>query len=693
MNSNDLFDIIGESPERYVLDAANVNTKVISTGKRSPKRVWLIAAIIAAMVFLMGCAVVYILSLDQMILGTDYVEDQPGVTEPRARLSLQGYVGSPSYQAAKEWYDFLQSYDQDNAIRFSEEAYSVEFSEDYQNYNLYTVAMKDKLDEICQKYDLELLGPILVDTSAENMFRELGIPGVLREDAQAEVLWSEGGPGYFFRDGTFEVEFAVTLTGENNPWPYENVVFFRCHNKKAFDDVTMVMKDPDSFAEWSYITSQGVEVLLIQGPEGAMIVADIGDYFITVGGIETKAGNILDGEATMTREGLEAYAEIFDFSITPQRLTQEQISAVRSRYDTHWAEIEADLQVQEEQFQKYLGRASYEARVKFHLENDTEAVRMGYTFYDFDNNGVKELVIGRDGYIEYIYTEKDGETAPIVGWPKLGLGVAYLATDGTLVMISDTMYDFFHVENGEPVTDYWVENRSYWGPSEQSPWLLCSGVDDVRPLTEEEYNEYRNSKERVVLDMLPLTDYPLPEPANYNTDGKDITYYNTRGSYEEIIRFYILNPLEVAPGVFDEPKYVLMDLDGDGQEEMIVDEAEYRAVYTMAEGKAIPMYSGTTYNGVALNICRGNIIEIIHSYSGDNKVYCYYRMSGTKGEMVEYLRYDAERNPLNPWFRSSDATGQDVSLEPITKAEFENIQEIYAPIELDWKPITEYPLN
>ena len=691
MNSNDLFDIIGETPEWYVLDAANVHTKVISTGKRSPKRVWLIAAIIAAMVFLMGCAVVYILSLDQMILGTDYVEDQPGVTEPRTRLSLQGYVGSPSYQAAKEWYDFLQSYDQDNAIRFSEEAYSVEFSEDYQNYNLYTVAMKDKLDEICQKYDLELLGPILVDTSAENMFRELGIPGVLREDAQAEVIWSEGGPGYFFRDGTFEVEFAVTLTGENNPWPYENVVFFRCHNKKAFDDVTMVMKDPDSFAEWSYITSQGVEVLLIQGPEGAMIVADIGDYFITVGGIETKAGNILDGETTMTREGLEAYAEIFDFSITPQRLTQEQITAVRSRYDTHWAEIEADLQVQEEQFQEYLGRASYEARVKFHLENDTEAVRMGYTFYDFDNNGVKELVIGRDGYISHIYTEKDGETAAIQDWFQST--PTYLATDGTLVNMSDNTYRFFHVENGEPVTDYWVENRSYWGPSEQSPWLLCSGVDDVRPLTEEEYNEYRNSKERVVLDMLPLTDYPLPEPANYNTDGKDITYYNTQTSYEEIVRFYILNPLEVAPGVFDEPKYVLMDLDGDGQEEMIVDEAEYRAVYTMAEGKAIPMYSGTTYNGVALNICRGNIIEIIHSYSGDNKVYCYYRMSGTKGEMVEYLRYDAERNPLNPWFRSSDATGQDVSLEPITKVEFENIQEIYAPIELDWKPITEYPLN
>ena len=689
MNSNDLFDIIGETPEWYVLDAANVHTKVISTGKRSPKRVWLIAAIIAAMVFLMGCAVVYILSLDQMILGTDYVEDQPGVTEPRTRLSLQGYVGSPSYQAAKEWYDFLQSYDQDNAIRFSEEAYSVEFSEDYQNYNLYTVAMKDKLDEICQKYDLELLGPILVDTSAENMFRELGIPGVLREDAQAEVIWSEGGPGYFFRDGTFEVEFAVTLTGENNPWPYENVVFFRCHNKKAFDDVTMVMKDPDSFAEWSYITSQGVEVLLIQGPEGAMIVADIGDYFITVGGIETKAGNILDGETTMTREGLEAYAEIFDFSITPQRLTQEQITAVRSRYDTHWAEIEADLQVQEEQFQEYLGRASYEARVKFHLENDTEAVRMGYTFYDFDNNGVKELVIGRDGYIEYIYTEKGGETEAILGWPMMGQRDAYLAEDGTLVCAGEYSYHFFYVEDGKAVTDYWVEYRDYL----EDPWWLCYPTGEGQTITEKEYNAHKQSKKRVVLEMLPLTQYPLTEPASYHTDGKDITYYNTKTTYSDMIRERILNPVEKAPGVYYECTYALLDLDGDGQEELILDEGYFRGVYTTNDGKAIPMYSGTTFTCTGLNICKGNIIEVVHTYSGDNKVYCYYRMSGTKGEMVEYLRYDAERNPLNPWFRSSDATGQDISLEPITKAEFENIQEIYAPIELDWKPITEYPLN
>lgn len=688
MKSIDLFEIIGETPERYVLDTQNVK----AAQKHSPKRIWLIAAIVALILCLAGCAVAYVLSLDNMVLGTAYIEDlRTGETEPRLQLSLQGYVGSPSYRAAKEWYDFQQTYDQDGAIRFSDEAYSVEFSDEYQNYDLYSVEMKNKLDEICQKYDLELLGPILVDTTAENMFRELGVNGILREDVQAEVSWSNGAPGYFFRNGTFKVECYVTLTGEDNPWPFDNLIAFRCHNKKAFDDVTIGMADPSAYEEWNYTTSDGVEVLLVKGPEAAFIVADIGDYFITVSSIETKAGNILDGEHTMSREGLEAYAEIFDFTIRPQRLTEEQVTAVNARYDAHWAEIEAEQEAGNEEFQEYLGRASYEARVKFHLERDTEATRMGYTFYDFDGNGVEELVIGRDGYIEYIYTEKDGETAAILGWPQMG--PSYLATDGTLVNISDNTYRFFHVESGEMVPDYWVERRAYWGPTEESPWRLCYSVADDRPITEEEFHEYCNSKERVVLDMLPLTDYPLSEPANYNTDGKDITLYALAETYEELIRTYIINPVELQPGVFSEAKYVLLDLDGDGQEELIVDEETYRAVYTMEDGKMIPMYSGASCESTGLNICKGNIIEIIHTYSGDNKVYCYYRMSGTTGEMVEYLRYDAQRNPQNPWFRSSDATGQDISLEPITKVEFDHIRQTYAPIDLDWMPVSEYPLT
>ena len=142
MNSNDLFDVIGETPERYVLDAANVNAKVIPMQKRSPKRIWLIAAIITLILCLVGCAVAYVLSLDNMILGTEFIEDRTGVTEPRTQLSLQGFVGSNSYQATKEWFDFLQTYDPDGAIELSDEADNVEFPEDYQFYFLYSMEMK-----------------------------------------------------------------------------------------------------------------------------------------------------------------------------------------------------------------------------------------------------------------------------------------------------------------------------------------------------------------------------------------------------------------------------------------------------------------------------------------------------------------------------------------------------------------------
>lgn len=685
MNSNDLFDMIGETPERYVLDAADVEAKSVRI--KSVKRIWLIAAVIAVMAILVGC-VAYVLSLDELVLGTEYIEDyRTGETEPRVALSLQGYAGSNGYLAAQEWFEWERNYDPDNEILMSIDDKNTGIPEDYIFYTCYTQEMKDKIDEICEKYDLELLGPTLMDTTSENMYASLQIAGILKKGAQAELEYSQGSPGYFFRNGSFKVECYVTLTGENSPWPHENLISFRCHNKKYFDGVTIGIDDISKYEQWNYTTSDGAEALLVMGEEGAFIVVDIGDYFISVTGIETKAGNVLDGEVTITREGLEAYAEIFNFTIRPKPLTDEQVAEVNARYDAQVAEINAELERKNAEFEEYLGRASYEARVSFHLQNDTEATRMGYTFYDFDNNGVEELVIGRDGYIQYIYSEKDGETTAILGWPRMGVGYAYLTEDGSLVDADGGTYRFFHVEDGERIADYWVEYRQYWQSVDKSPWLLCYSASDEREITEEEYNEYISSKKRVVLDMEPLTDYPLSEPVEYNTAGKDITYYDTSETYEELIREHILNPIEIEQDVFLESRYALLDLDGDGQEELIMDEENYHAVYTMFDGKVVPMYSGEE-----LNICRGNIIEIIHSYPGGNKVYCYYKMSGTTGKMVEYLRYDADYIPENPWLRSADASGQDVSLIPITKMEFDRIREKYAPIEVEFKPVEEYPL-
>lgn len=45
--------------------------------------------------------------------------------------------------------------------------FSEDFGEEYEAYLLYTRAMKDKLDEICAKYHLNLLGKMHRDPASE----------------------------------------------------------------------------------------------------------------------------------------------------------------------------------------------------------------------------------------------------------------------------------------------------------------------------------------------------------------------------------------------------------------------------------------------------------------------------------------------------------------------------------------------
>ena len=62
MNSNDLFDIIGQTPERYVMDAAMID-EAVTPMHRSRRMIWLIAAVIVLMLFLMGSAVAVLVTM------------------------------------------------------------------------------------------------------------------------------------------------------------------------------------------------------------------------------------------------------------------------------------------------------------------------------------------------------------------------------------------------------------------------------------------------------------------------------------------------------------------------------------------------------------------------------------------------------------------------------------------------------
>ena len=95
--------------------------------------------------------------------------------------------------------------------------------------------------------------------------------------------------------------------------------------------------------------------------------------------------------------------------------------------------------------------------------------------------------------------------------------------------------------------------------------------------------------------------------------------------------------------------------------------------------------------GHDITVCRDGIVKTVDSYGPENKTYRFYRLNGEKLVLVDYLRYDADLE--HPWLRSTDVSGQDVSLAEISEAEFSGILGGYVPEELEMKNIGEFPLG
>lgn len=142
--------------------------------QHSIRRSMLFAAIIALTLLLVGCAVVYVLSMQEIKLGEQTVtydifnydpatgeisEGQESVHQQV--LTLAGLSNTPTAKAAREWYEFTETYDPDLEIKKSVWGNIPDFGDKYYGYDLYTQEMKDKLDDILEKYDLKLRGKLI----------------------------------------------------------------------------------------------------------------------------------------------------------------------------------------------------------------------------------------------------------------------------------------------------------------------------------------------------------------------------------------------------------------------------------------------------------------------------------------------------------------------------------------------------
>ena len=298
MTALDLLDAIGSAQDEYLQEACFMK----KTRSVSKARFFLIAAIIILILLLVGCAA-YFYKLEHLVVVDNTGEQTPSLVVSQKVLSMQGYEGSPSNMALREWLAFAVAYTAEHPeSRFNE---TYRRPDDYWNYPCYTQEMVDMVDALCEKYGLHTIGkPIFLWEQSE--MEAYGLTGILSREASPRSFY-----GHVFQDGSFVASGELQLSGE-----YEMTVQFQMRNikKDAFYTVPLGINNISDYTQWSYPTQDGYVALLALSSQTGLIFVEGEDRFISV---------IIEGvpNADMFFEGLpeekhflEAVCNLFIFS-------------------------------------------------------------------------------------------------------------------------------------------------------------------------------------------------------------------------------------------------------------------------------------------------------------------------------------------------------------------------------------------
>lgn len=286
------------------------------------RRPLLVAAIIALLLMLVGCAV-YFYRLEQLVvinhsdeIVTSFEEEKAEIAEIETPLettagpfvaeqvlSMQGYEGSPAYNALQEWLTYEMEYTiQNPGLVFSDE---FQRPDAYRSYHCFSQEMVEKVDEICNKYGLHLIGTSLFILDAEGM-EEHGLSGVLSEEAMPRCF-----NGHLYEDGSFIASGELELSRD-----YEKTVQFQMHHikKDAFYDTPLGLNNISDFVQWNYKTQDGYNALLALNDRTGLIFAENEGRFVSIIIGEVPDSNMVFTGLPKEKKFLEMVCDCFVFS-------------------------------------------------------------------------------------------------------------------------------------------------------------------------------------------------------------------------------------------------------------------------------------------------------------------------------------------------------------------------------------------
>lgn len=308
-------------------------------GRKNPRRIFLLAAVIALASVLVGCGVLYVLHRQQLRIADREIYDMPWVvlseenemgTIPQQVLTTSGPEDSKRYQAAKEWNEFEVSYARDHDW---DETFL--FPAEYEHYEVYSQEMVDKLEEILDKYDLKPIGAQVISQSRKGILDYLGLETVLRPGVPAKINDMDVA---YYESGYFTVFCYIQMEEGADRWPYSTYVTCTFSGKEVLDNGVFILDNPDTWEEWNYTTSSGENFLILYSPEywECYAIYDRGDAMVslTIQTAQTLYTDNRYSENRMNRQQVEQLLDVMDFTLDPVPGNPALLSGLPEGYDS-----------------------------------------------------------------------------------------------------------------------------------------------------------------------------------------------------------------------------------------------------------------------------------------------------------------------------------------------------------------------
>ncbi len=653
------------------------------------RKMWLIAALIALALLLVGCAAVFLWLQDRSIGQVTYIQrfDSEGrYVEPREKtmdtVTLFGSGGSDMQKALAEWLEFKWDYPDFSELNLTEEDTEKIPERYHYTYGCYTFEMVDALEKIAAKYNLKLL-----DTEIgiqryqyETVLEGLGLTSLLQSDAAAVM---ENGQGCLRLPGNFDFEFFLDLTGTDENWAediYVNYVYAQAGYFPGFGTATL---DLTEYEQWKCTSSDGMPLLLALNQKGrGMILVEREDAMIYIDVNSNHWGpNFPDPEDVINREGLERIADVFDYSIQPQTA---DLSTLQPKLD-------ADQKAYVERMQAAV--TTYAGFTEFLLENAHHIPTRHYAFHDLDGDGAEEMILGGPGvtYTRILHNNQGEvhENGMFCEFRLLENG-GYMTYESFSYEEGDSIsYRFYPpMENGCIMTfDYSGngplmnhENSERTVSRRNGVWFTAdSSLGMGTEITESEAQEILAQYPEKELDWQPVWDYPVD--ASGRTIGDALSSRKLPQTEQEYIHFYAEDAQRESAWYYRyAAHFALRDINGDGITDLLLspDGSSVDFTLTWKYGRGVSMGASFTY------LCEGNVMYLEEIRSAEDGAdlhhYTYTRFNGRETETLA----DIVLNKASGIW-TDELTGETISAEaaaeilteyPRIPVEFRSIEEL-----------------